>query len=851
MSDSAVQKDPWHSGAATDPWQNGATDPWANADPWSSKSSTRPREASPPAKAPEDKQFNVPSPDPFQNSDPWSSSAVQRPSPAKAPDLSAEACPPPTQGKEEDAWSSFQPGVAPQTTEADELEDEYNENGVSEFFEQVVGYSREEYIRKHIDYNFQELVRIMELSDVDLYRLGRRHFQEQAEYLRKLSRDEEGLMKIARKSAGPRGGILGGLDFGRGEERHWWWDDEEIEENPFWWRGEVEQLCFDLPMTPSHELTRGAPGTCQWWDVEKLAESDYFVAIAKPSGMFVVTDQRGLWEVSPTNFIHVSHRRFEMPSSSEPRQRGICHRLDSHTSGVQIFGKSWEAFRHFTVQNSAHRMQKEYVCLVCGRMGGQGMPDNGIIDVPMKKWQDFTRREFGSVVSVRCGLPAVSKYKVLRQWKVPGEGKLKFWGEDRWFSLVHLRILTGRTHQIRVHMGFLGHPLVGDIKYNPKYVEQDYALVPRIFLHCLRMEFEDMDGTTFVAASQMAADLQVALNRVQRLAVETTDGCGNPCTGPPCGPAGLSGFPGLAGLMEQSAPSTAAEDKKVISGQESSNNGVRENGRNNGQGDECPRIPEPLIHKSLVDGEVEVARCSLHSRGKRRALYWRLTRPEESDLTQPESREPATWGPKMLWIPSELLQYQPQQEAAANGKPEGAEEALGAGSPDQEDDEAVLSKELGSGWGAHGSEWAWAHDGSRQNGWLRLHRGGTLTSKWGAGTWELLPTSDAWPEEFPLLLVTFNLVEHALRLTLGGSGGGDTTGDASAGTCDIASASFDVVCKRRLALDKGVAEDLQASKAGALEKDPRDPKTLRCCPTKGWPCIGAANLFSSTPAPRP
>merc|ERR1719504_143945 len=91
----------------------------------------------------------------------------------------------------------------------------------------------------------------------------------------------------------------------------------------------------------------------------------------KPAGMFVVTDDKGLWEVSTTNFIHVAHQRFDMGSSNEPNQRGICHRLDSHTSGVQIFGKSWEAFRHFTAVNSSHRCQKEYVALVCGKLGGE------------------------------------------------------------------------------------------------------------------------------------------------------------------------------------------------------------------------------------------------------------------------------------------------------------------------------------------------------------------------------------------------------------------------------------------------------------------------------------------------
>ena len=81
-------------------------------------------------------------------------------------------------------------------------------------------------------------------------------------------------------------------------------------------------------------------------------------------------------------------------------------------------------------------------------------------------------------------------------------------------------------------MAFLGHPklasrgvlielrLVGDVKYGPKSYQLDMAVSPRIFLHCLRMEFEDMDGEPFIAASELAVDLQMALCELQRLSCE-------------------------------------------------------------------------------------------------------------------------------------------------------------------------------------------------------------------------------------------------------------------------------------------------------------------------------------------
>lgn len=631
-------------------------------------------------------------------------------------------------------------------------------------FEVFCKCSREEYISKHIDFGFQDLVRRLFLSDTELFRLGQKHFQDQAHHLRRLRHMDQKDDDIV-KLTGTKVSNRDRRPQRETEDRGLWLDDEESEVAPFWWRSEIETLCFDLPMCAEKELTDVVPSSGQWWDVEKLAESNYFVAVSKPAGMFVVTDQGRLWDESPTSFIHVAHRRFEMPSRDEPRQRGICHRLDSHTSGVQIFGKSWEAFRHFTVQNSAHRMQKEYIALVTGRLGPPEGPDVGLIDVPMKKWQDFSRREFGSVICVNEGLPAVTKYKVLRQLWVPATGKTEFWGKGRWFTLVQLRILTGRTHQIRVHMTFIGHPLVGDVKYNPSCVEQDAAIVPRIFLHCLRMEFEDMDGSTFVAASDLSADLQVSLGRLQALAESVGAGMGGQTK---------AGFPGLGGLLE---PGKWAAPEDFLASEPDSVGATA--------------WPKVIIHQCKNCKELEEARCVLVRRGKRTALNWKVTRHKDVETNeelvggQQECHDSAevTWGPGLLWVPSELKQHR---------LPDGG---------DASDLENAGPDELGARWAVHGSEWAWAHDGTTQNGWVQLQKGGVLSSKWGRGDWRLLDGLEA-----PLLLVTFKGVEHALRLT------------------DV---GFDMVSRRRLAFQCSLAVDMQRDSLG--------PDALACCPTRGWP----------------
>lgn len=509
----------------------------------------------------------------------------------------------------------------------------------SRTFGHARGFNRAEFIRRSVHRKLQDQVISLKLNDEQLMKLGHLHFKEQPRYLQGLLRGCPETPKPSRRfwhTELPSAASQNNDDFA---------DSFEEIEKPFWWKDDYESLCFGLQCTPEEALTSGAPPMKQWWDVEKIAESDNFVAFSKPAGMFVVTDERGLWEESPTNFIHVAHRRVDMPSKNEPSQRGICHRLDSHTSGVQIFGKSWKAFRHFVVQNGCHRMQKEYVALLEGRLGGSEGPFNGVVDVPLFKWQDYDRREFGSIVCTGRGSPAVTKYQVLRHWRVPAEGRLAFWGKERWFTLVQLRILTGRTHQIRLHMAFLGHPLVGDIKYNSVRFEQDCALTPRIFLHCLRMEFQDMDGETLVAASDLCPDLQAVLCQLESLSVkEPAETNVTSCA------ERVDFASGLGAILRRSVASRPPMPSPE------------------------PQAKQIIRHFCKHCQEFEFAERTLVTRGKKSALFWQMKRRLHRAEPEPESPEaeseananaPRSWGPDVLWVPTELKNMDaPQQNLA-------------------------------------------------------------------------------------------------------------------------------------------------------------------------------------------
>lgn len=667
--------------------------------------------------------------------------------------------------------------------------------------------SRQEYLYNHVEHRLRKRVAASALTDNQIYQLGKQRFVEQEAYFQKLESGEVVVPENGSLVFRPAWAMDGREAFGgrdpRAEkplseklrnpgyqmsspspsyqmpESKSWWPVEEYDEPPFWWR-KRKDVFFDLPITAEEDLTGLSPPCYQWWDPEKVAESENFVAVSKPPGMFVVTDEKGLWEVSPTNFIHVSHQRFDIGSANEPNQRGICHRLDSHTSGVQIFGRSWEAFRHFTKENSSHRVQKEYLALVDGRLCDADTPGTGMIDVPMIKWKDFDRREFGSIVCGGEGLPAVSKYKALRQWKVPAKGKLQFLKEDRWFTLVQLRIMSGRTHQIRVHMAIIGHPLVGDIKYNQRNFEHDSAIVPRIFLHCLKMEFKEFDESLFVASSELAPDLQAVLKYIDYMS--KTESGSVPLKEDDAA-ANSDDLPGLGRILADS------QSARV----------------------EFPLVPEgtadafcsrTMTHRCLKCMGPEDMTCTMIQRKGKVAMSWSLRASADSTVTENLARAPNAdqleavgepkWGPGMLWVPTQL---QLQERSIDADLEREAAKTL------------ANSDNLDARWKAHGIDWSWAHNGTTKNGWFRLCDDGILESKWGPGVWEYLRSST-----LSLLLVTFNGTEHALRLMEGDEG------------------RFEVMSKRKIRDgEKSLREDPDATKRAM------DATILAACATRGWP----------------
>ncbi|MFH1192795.1 MAG: RluA family pseudouridine synthase [Candidatus Jorgensenbacteria bacterium] len=161
-------------------------------------------------------------------------------------------------------------------------------------------------------------------------------------------------------------------------------------------------------------------------------------------------------------------------SSTTPRP-GIVHRLDRETSGVLVAAKTQPFFEHMKRLFQAHEVEKTYLALVYGEV-----KKPGVVDKPIGLRAGTVKR---SVRARRMKMvkEAVTEYRPLKVFSGKGDG-----GKPETFTLVRLTPRTGRTHQLRVHMASIGHPVVGDALYGRKGNPLGLA---RHFLHAESIVF--------------------------------------------------------------------------------------------------------------------------------------------------------------------------------------------------------------------------------------------------------------------------------------------------------------------------------------------------------------------------
>jgi 23S rRNA pseudouridine1911/1915/1917 synthase len=168
---------------------------------------------------------------------------------------------------------------------------------------------------------------------------------------------------------------------------------------------------------------------------------------------------------------------------------GIVHRLDKDTSGLMLVAKNSSAQANLIGQFKSHSVTKAYLALVKGRL----TPETGIIEANIGRDPRHRQR----MAIVEGGREARTEYQVIRY--------------IRGYTLLEVRPETGRTHQIRVHLGAIGFPVVGDKIYGVKS-----PLVPRQFLHASRLGFSLPSTGEYVEfKSKLPEDLEQALEEIE------------------------------------------------------------------------------------------------------------------------------------------------------------------------------------------------------------------------------------------------------------------------------------------------------------------------------------------------
>ena len=216
-----------------------------------------------------------------------------------------------------------------------------------------------------------------------------------------------------------------------------------------------------------------------------LYEDAAVVAIDKPAGMVV---HAGAGVHSGTLVNALLHRFGALSGVGGELRPGIVHRLDRFTSGVLLVAKTDAAHRALAAQFNAREVEKTYLALAVGEVRGE----RGRIEKPIAR--DPVRR-VRMTARLAGGRAAWSEYRVLR--RLPG------------YTLLEVRIGTGRTHQIRVHLASLGHPVAGDRLYGAPADPPGQPAPGRYFLHAHRIGFrQPSTGEKITVVSPLALDLK-------------------------------------------------------------------------------------------------------------------------------------------------------------------------------------------------------------------------------------------------------------------------------------------------------------------------------------------------------
>lgn len=234
-------------------------------------------------------------------------------------------------------------------------------------------------------------------------------------------------------------------------------------------------------------------------NVRVVFEDEDILVIDKGAGLTVNRSETQKGAVTVQDWVQ---ERLAIPQGEEEFlcRSGIVHRLDKDTSGLMVVAKNQKSFADLKDQFSNRKVAKKYLGLVYGKVA----PPEGRISAPLGR----NPRNRMRWAVVEGGRAAVTDYRVTDYPTAPDGGSL---------SLLTVSPETGRTHQIRVHLAALGHPLVGDMTYSgERRWRRDRAWCPRQFLHATYLSFtHPASGKKVSFETGLPQDLESVLKKLK------------------------------------------------------------------------------------------------------------------------------------------------------------------------------------------------------------------------------------------------------------------------------------------------------------------------------------------------
>ncbi|MBI3984581.1 MAG: RluA family pseudouridine synthase [Candidatus Levybacteria bacterium] len=206
--------------------------------------------------------------------------------------------------------------------------------------------------------------------------------------------------------------------------------------------------------------------------IKIIFEDDDILVLDKPAGITVNRSNTTTHEQTVQDFIEKRYKSFSQKQNETEDfylRAGIVHRIDKETSGILLVAKNIDSFKNLQAQFKERKVNKVYIALVHGHV----IPNEGEISVPVGRLP-WNRERFGVLAG---GRQAQTFYKTLLELDLP-------------FTLLELSPKTGRTHQIRVHLKYINHPIFADYLYGGrKTARDDRKILQRVFLHASKISF--------------------------------------------------------------------------------------------------------------------------------------------------------------------------------------------------------------------------------------------------------------------------------------------------------------------------------------------------------------------------